>query len=513
VIVLCVSHRPLGSNEFSVPMSTATLQLAPPLARPALDRATAAHWMILGGMAAVYLVLFSYYYPCTHGIEDEVGFINQSLVWSRGAISAESAGLHELTDFIECKGRHVSWRNPGRSLLILPLLMVGGLPAIFVSGAVVHLLVTLTAALTLAKLGRSPLWAALVLCHPTLAIYSRTIMGDEPAALGLSCALFAFVATDRPGWWAGAAIGFAAVMRYQAGLVLPFFALAILTAPHVNRRGMQALYCLISGSVFAIALASYNSCLYGNPTGWIGAGMFGLEYFPRNLASYSLCLSVIFPLMLLSPAFDRTKARYAVLAIFVPLLLFMCFWFFQDRHSSWAYTLVLGQRLIIPLIPALVVSYAGCLEDVILERCLRASGRNWIPPVTLAGCAALLILLTAIFQRHQVHLSGLRSARDEVVRAVPEGSLVIANYTLEKLFGVPSPNLPTYRWRSYDFQGAAVDQAATIRAEQRTWYLALLPKTPGSELPDLLRDYVTRYHMIRVPTEHPTLLLYRADCP
>jgi len=241
--------------------------------------------------------------------------------------------------------------------------------------------------------------------------------------------------------------------------------------------------------------------------------MFGLQYFPRNLAFYALCLSVIFPLMLLAPAFDRSNARYAVLAIFMPLLVFICFWFFQDRHSSWAYTLVLGQRLIIPLIPALVVSYAGCLEDVILACCHRSRIRRWVPPATIAGCAALLLLLAAIFQRHEVHLSGLRSARDEVVRAVPEGSLVIANFTLEKLFGVPSPNLPTYRWRSYDFQGTAVDQAAMIRAEQRTWYLALLPKAPGSELPDLLRDYVTRYHMTRIPTEHPTLILYRADGP
>jgi hypothetical protein len=133
--------------------------------------------------------------------------------------------------------------------------------------------------------------------------------------------------------------------------------------------------------------------------------------------------------------------------------------------------------------------------------------------VTITGCAALLILLAAIFHRHDAHLHHLRSARDEVVRAVPEGSLVIANYTLEKLFAVPSPDLPTYRWGSYDFQGTAVEQSAMIRAEQRTWYLALLPKTPGSELPDLLRDYVTRYHMTRIPTEHPTLILYKAAFP
>src|SRR5437773_2609786 len=100
-------------------------------------------------MATVYLVLFCHYYPCTHSIEDEVGFINQAIVWSRGAISAEGAGFDHLDDFIESGGRHVGWRNPGRSLLILPFLTLGGLSAIFLSGAVIHLLVTLTTALTL----------------------------------------------------------------------------------------------------------------------------------------------------------------------------------------------------------------------------------------------------------------------------------------------------------------------------------------------------------------------------
>jgi hypothetical protein len=476
-----------------------------------MGRSLAAHWMLLAGMVAVYLALFFYYYPATHGIEDEVGFINQAIVWSHGAVSAESAGFDQLSDFIECKGRHVCWRNPGRSLLILPLLMFGGLRAIFVSGAVIHLLLTLTTALTFAKLGRSPLWAALVLCHPTLALYSRTIMGDEPAALGLSCALLAFVATNRPGVLAGIAIGVAAVMRYQAGVVLPFFALAILAAPHVNQRGRQALYCLIAGGAFAAALMVYNLVLYGNPTGLVGQGSFSLAYLPKNLAFYVLSLSVIWPLMILAPAFDRSRARYAVLAITVPLLLLTSCWYFQDRHSSWAFTLVLVARLIIPVIPPLVVSYAGCLEEILLDRWLPTRARSLVAPVAVGCCAALLLVLAVLFRSHDAHLRILQSARDELAQAVPAHSLVIGNSTLSKLFAVPSDALPHYRWQDYDYQGTALDQSEAIRAEQRTWYLALLPKSPGSELPDRLRDYVSRYHMTRVSTEHSALILYRAD--
>ena len=89
-----------------------------------------------------YSALFVVYYPPLSGIEDEVGFVNQTLVWSRGAISSEGAGLHDLADFALIGERHLARRHPGRSLLALPFLMVGGLRAIFVSGLLVHLAMT-----------------------------------------------------------------------------------------------------------------------------------------------------------------------------------------------------------------------------------------------------------------------------------------------------------------------------------------------------------------------------------
>jgi hypothetical protein len=460
-------------------------------------------------MAGFYALLFFVYYPCTHGIEDEIGYINQGIIFSRGAVSAEGARLSHLEELREFHGGHVSWRNPGRSLLIVPLLWAGGLPAIFLSGLAVHLLVTLAAALTLARLGRSPLWAALVLCHPTLAIYSRTIMGDEPAALGLSCALLAFAATRRPGGWAGAAIGLAAVMRYQAGLTLPFFALAILAAPHVAQRRRQALYCLLAGGTVGVGLMAYNEYMYGNLLGWVGQGSFALTFVPRNLPFFAAALCAIWPLMFPALALDRSPLRWAARALCLPLLLLMLAWHEHDRHPFWPYTLVIGQRYLIPVLPAWVIAYAGCLARLAPTR-LGAALANWSRPLATAGCVALLVLVALAFQRHDAHLRGLRSARDEVARAVPAGSLIVGNYPIEKLFAVPWPGLPDYRWEHYESRGTA-DSPDSIRSEGRPWYLALLPKTPGSERPELLQQYVTRYRMTRVPTAHPTLILYRAD--
>jgi len=50
-------------------------------------------WAALAALMLAYAGLFAAYYPPLPGIEDEVGFVNQPLVWSRGAISAEGAGL------------------------------------------------------------------------------------------------------------------------------------------------------------------------------------------------------------------------------------------------------------------------------------------------------------------------------------------------------------------------------------------------------------------------------------
>src|SRR5262249_40113198 len=153
-------------------------------------------------LMAGYAGLFAAYYPPLPAVADEAGFINQALVWSRGAVSAEGAGLSDLADFGEYRGRHLATRHPGRSLVALPLLAAGGVRAASAAGLVLHLAMTAIGAALLARLGRSPLWAVLLLFHPTLALYSRTVMADAAAGTGL---LLAGLMLTVPG--AGGAVG------------------------------------------------------------------------------------------------------------------------------------------------------------------------------------------------------------------------------------------------------------------------------------------------------------------
>jgi hypothetical protein len=466
-------------------------------------------WIGLVTLIAFYLALYFYYYPLTNGVEDETGFINQAIVWSKGAISAEGARLPHVGDFIESKGRHVAWRNPGRSLLILPLLYFGW-KSVYISGALIHALLALTAGAILYRLGRPPRWAALVLFHPTLALYSRTIMGDAPAALALLLALYAAIFSSRPGWWAGAWIGVAALMRYQAGICLPGFALALAYAHPSPRRRTEALHCLIAAGMAGALIATYNVYLYGSPAGWTYQDFFGASFLADNLKFYVPALCLLWPLMLFAPLADRSSVRFYACGICGPVFLLCCFYYFHDGGTSWLRTLVLGQRLISIVLPVWILSYALVLDRWVAQPPrLRASAL--LKGAVAAGCAALAVAVACAFYLHDRHLQKLARGREEVFAMIPPDSLVLANTRLVQISGIADPNFPAYRWRLYHFKGVPWDHAAELNVEHRRWFIALLPRYPGDELPDVLAAYIRRYHMRKPPTSGSDLILYAAE--
>jgi hypothetical protein len=462
-----------------------------------------------------YAALFAVWYPPLPGIEDEAGFVNQALVWSRGAVSAEGAGFEagfgDLADFTEVGGRHVPLRQPGRSLLALPFLLAGGVRATFASGLLLHLATTALAALLLERLGHSALWAALVLFHPTLAIYSRTIMGDEAAGTGLLLAALALTSpSEFAGIWAGLAVGLAALMRYHSGLVLPLVAAAFRFPTRRPRPARDALLCLLAGGAFGALLVAYNLFLYGNPfeSDPHSHGAFSLRYFPGQAQFFAVALMIIWPGMLLAPALDRTPLRWLVRGVCAFFFVFLSSYYYHDKTDRWIETLVVGQRLLQVVLPLWIVSYACVLDDRLATPVRRwLGGRAWEVLVAL-GCAGLLAGTGVMFRRHEGHLNRLRAVRDTTIAAIPEGSKVIWDGPFPKLFGIPS-NLPSYRWRPLLFHGAVMDQTWHIDEESRAWYLAVAPKVPGDALPDAAGSLIRQYAMDPV-VSGPELSIYVA---
>lgn len=471
------------------------------------------HWLALVGLLLGYLIIFAMYYPPSQGIEDEVGYINQALVWSKGAVSAEGAGYGSLYGFVELGGWHIPWRNPGRSLLILPLLMVFGVKSIFVSGALIHAALTVAAAATLVTLNVSPLYASLVLFHPTLAIYSRTIMGDSPAALFLLLALLGYCAARRPGLWCGLAVGLAAVMRYQTGLVLPFLALALWWHPKLSEPRREALNCLLAGGLCGLSLVAYNFRMFGNASGAVNGGAnqgyFDFTFAATNGAFYLTAMLLIWPGMLLALWFDQSFARWAIAAIALPILCLLLPYYWFDQGASWAQTLIVGQRLLQPALPVWIVAYAWCLDQRVWPRFRMQFPASAPRYLAAAFCLVCLVAQAIIFRKHDQHLAHLVAVRNWMGARIPGGALVIGNSTLRRTFGVPAPDIPLYRWKSYDYFGKPFDHTAQLAAERRDWFLATLAKTPVAEPPAVFATYIGQYKLVRLESPYPDLLLYR----
>lgn len=436
-----------------------------------MPESRSAPWALLAASIAAYLAIFAIWYPPSHGIEDEVGFLNQALALSRGAITPQGAGFEDLADFREFGGRLVGIRNPGRPAVTAPFVAIGGLRAAFASGALLHVALTLLAAFLFVRLGLSPLWAALVLFHPTLALYSRTVMGDASAGLMLLGAVVAATAPRHQGMKAGLAVGAAAAMRYQAGLAAPFVAIAILLDRRIADARRQAVLCMLTAGAAGAVLVAMNYRLYGSATG-IVKGVFGFEYLAGNAIFYGAALNVIWPLMLLVVAFGRSPVRAAAAAVWGPMLAFFLFYYFFDVGTGPAQTLVLGQRLLQVALPAMIAAYAAALGAGALPVAVRRLPARLLRAVVVAGLALLAAGTGLMFSRHQAHLENLLVAREAIVDAVPAGATLFTNTTAEKLVGVPYDGVPAYRLEVYEQE--VVRELRTSATEE--WYVALAGK-------------------------------------
>jgi hypothetical protein len=472
-------------------------------------------WLALAALMLGFAVLFVAYYPPISGIEDETGFLNQALVWSRGAVSSEAAGLADgLVDFIEVGGRHVPARHPGRSLIVLPFLVLGGPHATFVSGLLLHLAMTVVGGSLLARLGRSPLWAVLLLCHPTLAIYSRTIMADGGAGTGLLLAGLAMVA-GRP-IEAGLAVGLAALMRYHAALGLPLVAGSFLVPPCRPRARADLVLCLLAGAAVGALIAGYNRATYGSIMEPFtrDRGYFSAAFLIPHARFYTAALLIFWPAMLLAPFFDRSPLRWLVRGMIVVFLGPLLVYYFHDITARWLETLIVGQRLLQVALPLWVVSYAGVLDDWLARPIRRGLGELGWKVLATAVCVGLLAANGLMFARHQAHLDGLRKARDAFVAHVPAGSLIVYQGAVPKLIGTPL-EVPEYRLRALEYQGQPAEDPETLfktlARAPRPWFLAILCQTPGETPTPNTRSLIDHFGLEPVALDAPLAVLYVAQ--
>ena len=467
-----------------------------------------------------YCLLFLWFYPPLCGIEDEQGFVNQAIFWSRGAISAEGAGLStHLGDLMQIGGRHLPIRHPGRSFTVLPFYLIGGFQAIFLSGMVLHLLMTWLTIATLERLGLDRRFALLTLFHPTLLIYSRTITADAAAGLGLLLCVYALIRNARPTrrdlLLAGLGLGIAATMRHHAAAASVALALTVFAR---TKSLQETLVFTLATCLAALPLLAFNVFAYGSVIDPFsaGRGLFSVDYLSVQVPFYFEALNLFWPALFISTFYCISQKRlWPISATCLTFLIFLGLYYFHDSTAGRLQTDIVGLRLMQVALPVWLIGYAAMLSKL-------AGTLNLSPEMQLDKSRLIatlfaisgLCMTTVLFAKHQQRLVDLNDRRSLLIKATPQGGFLLTEGLVNKLVGIYRPRQPEYEPHSVTFHGHRSynsDVLADRLARNMPVYLVFSPNQPGSMPTDIFNDLLRTTHARKVPTGNDLLQVWQVE--
>ena len=471
----------------------------------------------------LYTALFFWYYPPICGIEDEQGFVNQTIFWSHGAISAEGAGLSKnLGDLMEVAGRHVPMRHPGRSLITLPFYLAGGYPAIFISGYLIHIAMVLLASKILGRLNWSANGAILLLFHPTLLIYSRTIMADASAGTCLLISVYVLAKPSRLNVYdcilAGLGVSLAATMRHHASAALP----AVVFAVYLRQKSIRdALAVLVASAIGAVPLILLNLYVYhtiGDPYS-TKRGVFDIDFLKFQIPFYVMALSVFWPLMFFSIVLVRGQIQAVMIGICSTFLAMLGCYYFHDTGTNPIQTMILGLRLMQVALPTWIIGYV-----VVISQRINPYGRipvRYLNRSNLIGFQSLSLTLLSImtiliFRAHQNQLLDYDLRRQAMLRAIPVNSLVLVEGMMPKLAGIYREDQPDYEFHLVTFDGHKSYSDEKIEAEtaqSHPVHLLYSPKSAGGQPSKDFRELVEKLQAESIKTNHPQVYAWKSRKP
>jgi len=433
----------------------------------------------------LYTAVFYWFYPPICGIEDEQGFVNQTIFWSKGSVSAEGAMLSPLLgDLIEIDGKHVPMRHPGRSLITLPFYLIGGYHAIFISGYFIHVIMVLSGVRILGRLQCSENWALLLLFHPTLLIYSRTIMADASAGICLLIPVYVFAKagrlTTRELITAGLGVSLASVMRHHAASALPVVAMAAYLR---NKSFQSMMVVLIASAIGALPLIGFNLTLYGTIADPYSSsrGVFHIDYLKDQIPFYLTALSIFWPMMAFAVICVRGPIKYITSGTCLTFLVMLGCYYFHDTGNSQVQTMVLGLRLMQVALPSWIIAYVVVLDAWIKPKFQNHRKMILIQSLFLTG---MTIMTFMIFQAHQNQLKEYENKRQALIQSVPSDSFILVEGMMPKLVGIYRENQPVYEFHSVTFAGKSSFSQKILKDKmnsQTPVYMLFSPKRPGDQ--------------------------------
>lgn len=365
--------------------------------------------------AAAWLVITVATWPGALSFGDEVGYVGQARMLLHGRLRPDA---DDVAVRVPAPGGPVAKYPPAYSAVLAPFVALWP-PAVFAVSMGSLLLLVWLAALILESWGRRPWWALLFFVHPTFVILARTTMADVPlsaAALGawfahrrgragLVAVLCALAVLCKPtGAFIAAGLGIGALLeRWLAKRSAKEALAAALPAALGGACGLGLALVLnrVANGTFVYA---YVGALRGVAHPW------SLRHVAHAGADRMIALLLLPPGLVLGfiPLLKRRDlAAATTVAVYVVAL---SMYYFVDEGRTWAESLVLWPRLVLPAAAILLVGY-GALLDGLLDAVV---ARRLAVPVLLG---LVVVVAGAVSVKHERWLEPMARARVAAERA------------------------------------------------------------------------------------------------
>ena len=283
------------------------------------------NYLVVIIFAILFLATNIFYFPSFYASIDEHEYLKNSTLLGKGTIFEEDI-LHACRSTLTENG-FISSYPLGKSVFLIPFTLLG-FNAVMLSGLIINLINLVIIFFLLKKQGLPEYYSLLYLFFPLFLWQGRTLYPGILALTFVLTGLYFFISNRKTyffdsAFFSGFAFGTACWVRYEAVLAsIPFFVSAFVS-------DKKKFFKMLIGFTIPIAiLMLFNNFAYGGffRVGYgdavsiiVGASRTDVLF---NILIYSVLMSLVYPLLFLSPLLSKVKAR---LEIFSVALLYVFF--------------------------------------------------------------------------------------------------------------------------------------------------------------------------------------------
>ncbi|MEO0123786.1 MAG: hypothetical protein ABIL69_07260 [candidate division WOR-3 bacterium] len=403
----------------------------------------------------LFTAIFFFFYPANTGIVDETAYLSTTYTLQNGRLYYDEAGVNSTPASISINSHLISRYPPGNSILLLPFTKLN-YKFIFLRGYILLLLGVILLIAILSHYNLPSYYALLFLFHPSIVLYSRTIMSDLPATIFALAGLLFFI--KKKYFLAGIILGLSIAIRYPL-LLIPFALWVVLS---IKKEFINSIKFLIGVIVGLSPLLIYHISIFNKITGPAGANIIGfsMKNLPVMFFQFFLALNILYPLMLLTCF--RTKLNEKWYFIF-PALIFIIFFSFQyyiDTGKNFIETLIRGQRYMLPVIPFLIIPYSEVLERI-----------KFFKKILTVLIIVLFFFNIILSIKHQRFLNKQTYYQNKIYEYTKDADLIICNKDIYELI---NPFIKSIKWVSFESEGKLIN--VNISNGNKKIYLACLAR-------------------------------------